>query len=199
MLVVQLHVVHGPVVLVDQVAADHVPARVHDPHLRLGSDDHVVLDEVHPGYLLAVHVEAKQLLLLLDAEAEDAAFNVPEGQNVLVAVDGQRGDLVLVVVEVLLVVEHVAHVPEHLDGAVPGGGDDGLALGHVDDVDDGVVVRGEGLGLAAVDDVEDVDVVVPGSDLDRGGSTAKTSSDLSITMALRLNSQILKDLVQFFS
>ena len=57
---------------------------------------------------------------------------------------------------------------------------------------------GEGLRFAAVNDVEYVDIVIPCPDLDRGMLTANTSSDLSMTMELRLNSQILNDLVQFF-
>ena len=166
MFVVQLHVANCSVVLVDQVATDDVARCVDDPHLGLSCDDDVVLDEVHPRDLLAVHVETEQLLLLLNAQTQDVALNVAEGQDVLVPVDGDGGDLVFMVVEVVLIVEHVAHVAEHLDGAVPGGRGDGLAFGHVDDVDDGVVVGREGLGLAAVDDVEDVDVVVPRSDLE---------------------------------
>ena len=54
----------------------------------------------------------------------------------------------------------------------------------------------EGLRFAAVNDVEDVDVIVPCPDLNEEASTAKTSSDLSITIVLRLNSQILNDFVQ---
>jgi hypothetical protein len=46
---------------------------------------------------------------------------------------------------------------------------------------------GERLGFAAVDNVKDIDIVVPGSDLNRANCTANTSSDLSITMELKLN------------
>ena len=57
----------------------------------------------------------------------------------------------------------------------------------------------ERLRFASVDDVEDVDIIIPGADLYKAIFTAKTSSDFSMTIALRLNSQILKDFVQFFS
>lgn len=57
----------------------------------------------------------------------------------------------------------------------------------------------ERLRFAAVDDVEDVDIVVPCANLNNENYTANTSSDFSITIELRLNSQILKDFVQFFS
>lgn len=103
------------------MAADDVARCVHDAHLRLSRDDHVVLEEVHPRDLLAVHVETKQLLLLLNAETHDVALDIAKGQDVLVPVDGERSDLVFVVVEVLLIIQYVAHVAEHLDGAVPGG------------------------------------------------------------------------------
>jgi hypothetical protein len=57
----------------------------------------------------------------------------------------------------------------------------------------------EWLGFATIDDIKDVDVVVPGTDLNKAILTAKTSSDLSMTIELKLNSHILKDFVQFFS
>lgn len=103
------------------MAADYVARCVDDPHLGLGCDYHVILDEVHPGDLLTVHVEPKQLLFLLNAQADDIALDIAKGNDVLIPVDSDGGDLVFVVVEVLLVIEHVAHVAEHLDGAVPGG------------------------------------------------------------------------------
>lgn len=103
------------------MAADYVARCVDDSHLGLSCDDDVVLDEVHPCDLLAVHIEAKQLLLLLNAQTDDIAFNIAKSHDVLIPIDGDGCDLVLVVVEVLLVIEHVAHVAKHLDGAVPGG------------------------------------------------------------------------------
>lgn len=120
---------------------------------------------MHPGYLLAVHIEVKQLLFFLNAEAKDIAFYISKRHDVLILVDSDGCDLIIVIVEVLLVVQHITDIPEHLDRAIPGGRDDGLSLWHVENVDDGVIVSREGLRLATVDDVEDVDVVVPCADL----------------------------------
>lgn len=75
--------------------------------------------EMHTSDLLAVHVEIEQLLLLINAVAKHVALNVSESNDVLVFVDAYRCNLVLVVVEVLLIIQHVSNVPEHLDGTVP--------------------------------------------------------------------------------
>jgi hypothetical protein len=198
-LIIELYIVYCSIVLVNGIAADDTARGIHHSNLSFRCDNDVVLNEMHSCDFLAIHIEGEELFLFFDTEAEDVALNVSECHDVFFFVDCDGCDLVVVVVEVLLVVQHVSHIPEHLDGAVPGGRNDGLALGHVEDVDDGVVVGGEGLRLAAVHDVEDVNVVVPGSDLNEGRVTAKTSSDLSITIELRLNSQILKDFVQLLS
>lgn len=57
----------------------------------------------------------------------------------------------------------------------------------------------ERLGFAPVNDVEQIDVVVPGANLDNKSDTAKVSSFFSMAMQLKLNSQILNDLVQLLS
>jgi hypothetical protein len=59
-------------------------------------------------------------------------------------------------------------------------------------------VGGEGLRLATVNNVKYINIVIPCTNLHKLMLTAKTSSDLSMTIELRLNSQILNDLVQFF-
>lgn len=59
MLIIQLHVIDSSIVFIDQMAANHIATRIHDPHLGFSCNDHVVLNEVHPYDLLTVHVEAK--------------------------------------------------------------------------------------------------------------------------------------------
>lgn len=61
------------------------------------------------------------MFLLFEAHADNVALDVSKRDNALLVVDGQGGDLILMVVEVIFIVDHVSDVPEGLDGAVPGG------------------------------------------------------------------------------
>lgn len=173
-LIIELYIVYNSIVLFDLEATYDTAWCIHHSNFSFCCDDDVVLDEMHPGYFLAVHIEVKQLFLFLYAEAKHIAFYITESNDILIFVDCNGSDLIVVIVEVLFVVQHIPYISEHLDGAVPGGRDDGLALGHVKDIDDGVIVSREGLRLAAVNDVEDIDVVIPCADLCEEGGTAKT-------------------------
>lgn len=174
MLTIEFYIVYNPVILVDLEATNDTARCIHHSNLCLSCNDDVILNEMHPGYFLAVHIEVKQLFLFFNAETNDIAFYISKSHDVLIFVDRDRCDLVIVIVEVLLVVQHIPDIPEHLDRAIPGSRDDGLAFGHVEDVDDGVIVSRERLRLATVNDVEDVDIVIPRANLCDEESTAKT-------------------------
>lgn len=195
-LIIELYIVNDSIVFVNKEATNDTARCIHHPHLGLSCNDDVVLDEMHPSYFLAVHIEVKELLFFLNAEAKDISLNISKSHNILIFVDSDWSDLIIMIVEMLLIVQHIADISKHLDWTIPWSRDDGLAFGHIENVDNGVIVSREGLRFAAVNDVEDVDVIVPCPDLNEEASTAKTSSDLSITIVLRLNSQILNDFVQ---
>ena len=75
----------------------------------------MVLDEMHPRYLLAVHVEAEQLFLFLHAHADHISLKISESHHALLFVNSQRGDLILVIIEVLGVINHAANITESFD------------------------------------------------------------------------------------
>lgn len=55
------------------------------------------------------------------------------------------------------------------------------------------------LRFTAIYNIEDINIVIPCANLTNKIITAKTSSAFSITIELKLNSQILNDFVQLFS
>lgn len=113
------------------------------------------------------------MLFFLDTQAEDVTFDVSKCNDVFLLVCSDGGDLILVIVEMVLVVNHTAHVPESFDGAVPGSSGYSLSFGHVDEIDDRVIVGGERFRLAAIHNVKKINVVIPGADLNDTRFTAK--------------------------
>ncbi len=102
-----------------------------------------------------------KLLLVLNFHANDIALNVTKCSYFLVITHSQRYDLIFMVVEVLLIVKNVSHIPHCLDSAVPRGAHNFLALFQVNKIIDGIIVHWIGFGFAAVNSVKKVNVIVP--------------------------------------
>lgn len=144
-LIIEFYIVYNSVVLVNKVTSDDAARGIYHSNFSFGCYDHVVLNEVHSGDFLTIHVEGEELLLFFNTEAKDVALDVSERHDVFFFIDCDRSNLVVVVVEVLLVIQDISYISEHLNRAVPGSRDNGLAFGHVEDIDNGVVVGREGL------------------------------------------------------
>ncbi len=99
----------------------------------------------------------------------------------------------------LKVIEYASDITEKLDWAVPRSRNNGFSLRKIDHIDYRVIMSSIRLWFTAVNNVKDINIVVPCTNLTSKISTANTSSAFSITIELKLNSQILNDFVQLFS
>jgi hypothetical protein len=79
MLIVKLDIRYSSVIGVYLVVAYVCASDIDHPDFCLGSDNDVILDEVHPHDLLTVDVESKQLLFVVNAHAYHVALHIPEG------------------------------------------------------------------------------------------------------------------------
>lgn len=99
----------------------------------------------------------------------------------------------------LKVVKNTANITEKFDWAVPRSRYDSFSLRKIDHINNGVVVSSIRLRFTAIYNIKDINIVIPCTNLTYQIITAKTSSAFSITIELKLNSQILNDFVQLFS
>jgi hypothetical protein len=112
-------------------------ARVVDnSHLCLSTYDEVALEEDKSAYLLTVHVNVVELVTLVDIQTKNITLDISKCQYLLVSTGCQTDNLVFMVVEILLIVQHVSNIPETLDGAVPGGTHELLPPSQIDHVVD---------------------------------------------------------------
>lgn len=132
MFVVDLYIADAAIVCVYHETADISAWDVEHPHLCFSCDDHVILDEMHSDNLLTVHIQRKQVLFLLYAQTKDISFYIPKSQDVFLLIGCDWGDLILMIVEMVLVIDYAAHISEGFDRAVPGSSGDSFAFGHVD-------------------------------------------------------------------
>jgi hypothetical protein len=87
---------------------------------------------MHTDDLLTVHVQRKQYFLLLYVQAKNVALNIAESNDALLLIHRKRGNLILMIVKMLFIVQHAAHISKHLHGTVPRSGNYGLAVRHED-------------------------------------------------------------------
>lgn len=99
----------------------------------------------------------------------------------------------------LEVIEHTANITEEFDWAVPRSRNNCFPLGEINHINNRIIVSSIRLRFTAIYDIKDINIVVPCANLTSKRITANTSSGFNITIELRLNSQILKDLVQLLS
>lgn len=69
--------------------------------------------------------------------------------------------------ESIFIVNNTADITEGFDRAIPGSWSYGFSFWHVNNINNRVVVSWEGFRLATVDDVEQIDIIIPGADLNR--------------------------------
>lgn len=63
--------------------------------------------------------------------------------------------------ESILVVKNASHISESFDGAVPGSRGYGFSFGHINQIDNGVIMSRERFRLASIDNVEQINIVIP--------------------------------------
>jgi hypothetical protein len=68
------------------VTSNNVARCIYYPHFCFSCNDHVVLDKMHTDNFLTIHVEIKQLLLVLNAKAKYVSLDVAECNDVLIPV-----------------------------------------------------------------------------------------------------------------
>jgi hypothetical protein len=68
---------------------------------------------------LAIHIDCIDLRLLLNIDGDQIALDVPKGQDILVIVGGDAGDLVIMVPNDLGRIDVVADIAETLDETIP--------------------------------------------------------------------------------
>lgn len=161
MLPIQLRISYQPIALLDHKVGYLGPMGVQKPDFCLPHCAEVHREVFEFDQLGVVEVKFEQFLLLVQVHYYHIPLDITQGKDLLILCCGNVGDLVIVVVNDILIVEVVPHHSEGLDGTVPGRRDQPLLFLEVEEVRHGVIVSSVWLGTGAEDDVEEVEVVVP--------------------------------------